>query len=292
MLLPLKLICKQNKTRRDGTSVIFIQYCYSSDKRTLLNTDIAIPPVFWKRGRIAKDLPDQYGNSEELNAQLQNMLRKTEDIISYAVREKITDVLSFVKNTFKPDFQISSLEKKGNTIKKLQPETNLDFFFQIDNYIQSKKHKVSEGTVTIFCGMKAHLRAFEQYWQKPITFECMDYNFYESFVHFLAFEYTHNRKKDQMVIKGLKQNTIGRTIKQLRTFLRDRIKRKLISPIDFSDFMAPEEDADAIYLNWKEIAAIYELDLSATPHLATSRDLFVLGCLTGLRFSDFSTIRP
>jgi len=37
---------------------------------------------------------------------------------------------------------------------------------------------------------------------------------------------------------------------------------------------------------------IYQTDLSAHPHLIEYRDLFVLGCLTGLRFSDFSTLKP
>jgi hypothetical protein len=45
MLLPIKLICPKNKVRKDGTSIIFIQYCGSDNKKTLLNTEIAIPPT-------------------------------------------------------------------------------------------------------------------------------------------------------------------------------------------------------------------------------------------------------
>lgn len=51
-----------------------------------------------------------------------------------------------------------------------------------------------------------------------------------------------------------------------------------------------DEEPDAIYLNWKEITHIYQTDLSKHPHLEKYRDLFVFGCLTGLRFSDFSVI--
>jgi integrase len=53
-----------------------------------------------------------------------------------------------------------------------------------------------------------------------------------------------------------------------------------------------EEDVDAIYLNWQEIASMYDLDLSGDPILEKARDTFVLGCLTGFRFSDYSTVRP
>lgn len=33
-------------------------------------------------------------------------------------------------------------------------------------------------------------------------------------------------------------------------------------------------------------------DLTGHPHLIEYRDLFVLACLSGLRFSDFSNLRP
>ncbi len=47
----------------------------------------------------------------------------------------------------------------------------------------------------------------------------------------------------------------------------------------------------SIYLNTDEIAKIFEIDLSQNPQLEARRDLFVLGCYTGLRFSDFSILR-
>ena len=42
MLLPIKLICDR-RSRKDGTNPVGIQYCYSSDQRTVLNTGISIP---------------------------------------------------------------------------------------------------------------------------------------------------------------------------------------------------------------------------------------------------------
>lgn len=62
--------------------------------------------------------------------------------------------------------------------------------------------------------------------------------------------------------------------------------------MDLSAFKVMEEEVDAIYLSWKELSAIYHLDLSKQPQLEKYRDLFVLGCLTGFRFSDYSDIKP
>ena len=46
------------------------------------------------------------------------------------------------------------------------------------------------------------------------------------------FDYVHRRRKT--VISGLKVNTIGKTIEQLRIFIKDRVRRKIIAPIAMS----------------------------------------------------------
>jgi hypothetical protein len=53
-----------------------------------------------------------------------------------------------------------------------------------------------------------------------------------------------------------------------------------------------EEDVDSVYITWQELSLIYHLDLSANTNLEKYRDLFVFGCLTGFRFSDYSEIKP
>ena len=45
-------------------------------------------------------------------------------------------------------------------------------------------------------------------------------------------------------------------------------------------------------MNEEEIHKIFELDLSEHAHREKYRDLFIIGCETGLRFSDFSDIKP
>lgn len=68
--------------------------------------------------------------------------------------------------------------------------------------------------------------------------------------------------------------------------------KNIIPYRDLSMFRGMEEDADAIYLNWREISSMYSLDLTINPMLEKVRDTFVLGCLTGFRFSDYSTVKP
>lgn len=292
MLLPIKPICPKNKVRRDGTGIIFIQYCGRDNKTTLLNTGIAIPPNYWNRKylRISSELPETYGSAERLNGRLADLLRMAEDILSYAAKTKAPDTLSFLKATFHPDFKAETLEEKAIQGAALNPKINLDIFFQINDYIKCKTGKVAKSTLNIYKCMSEQLAAFQAYRGIPIVFESLDFSFYEHFVDFLTYEYQQVRRKG--VTKGLKLATIGKTIKQLRIFVKDRVRRKIIAPIDLSDFKVLDEESDAIYLSWKEVNQVFCTDLSEYPYLIPYRDLFVLGCLTGLRFSDYSNIRP
>jgi len=297
MLLPIKPVCDHRKVRRDNTAVIFIQYCYSAEHRTLLNTEIAIPPQYWNRKRlsIASNLPEKFGDAESLNDALKKMLRLAEDLAAIGEQRKITDKGAFVKQLFKPGLDITTIEKSEEEIieaavVKSNKKVNDDFFFQVDDYIKSKEKKVSPGMIKVYEHMRDRLKSFEEFSMEKIMFNRLNYDFYDKLVEFLSYNYVHKRRKEKLV--GLKVNSIGQTIKQFRIFIKDRVRRKIIPAIDLTDFKIIDEETDAIYLSTDEIAHIYHTDLSEYPYLVEYRELFVLACLTGLRFIDFSTLKP
>lgn len=290
MLLPISLICNPRKTRRDGTSLIQIQYCFSAERKTLLNTEIAVPPKYWIRKRrcISDALPSSFGNVSDLNTSLTRMLRTTEDIICFCNKNDI-DPVRFVKETFTPSYNSEDLYKKKDIPDTVGEDKSKDFFYQIDDYIKSKSRKVTPAMLKVYNTMRGRLKMFEEYQKKPISFDSIDFTFYEDFVEYLTYTYVQRRRKTPIV--GLRAASLGHTIKQFRIFIRDRVRRKIIPPIDLTDFKILDEESDAIYLTTEEIIRIYHLNLSDHPELVTHRNLLVVGCLTGLRFSDFSTIR-
>ncbi|MBN8852781.1 MAG: integrase [Sphingobacteriales bacterium 50-39] len=294
MFLPIKPVIDR-RLRKDGTAVICIQYCYSSDRRTLLPTDLSLPPRYWNKrlSRISPELPPEFGQAEQLNAQLQKMIRAAEDIVNAALKEEVPDPIPVLKKTWNPSAGRSDLSEKAGAVAKPadgKPGVNQDFFYQLDDYIKAKSRKVSPGMIRTYKVMKNRLIAFQRFQRQKIEFSGLDFNFYESFVNYLTYDHTHMRRN--ISIRGLKRNSIGTSIKQLRIFVRDRVRRKIIAPIDLTDFKILDEETDAIYLTSTEIDAICKVDLSADPHLDRFRNMFVLGCLTGLRFSDYSSIRP
>lgn len=72
MSQPIKAIIKKGAVRKDGSSLIFLQYCLNSEQRVLMNSSIAIPPQYWNRrlNKINENLPKQFGDVTELQAAL------------------------------------------------------------------------------------------------------------------------------------------------------------------------------------------------------------------------------
>lgn len=117
---------------------------------------------------------------------------------------------------------------------------------------------------------------------KSATFESVTLDFYNRFTAF-------------MLSEDKSHNTVASRIKRLKMVMAAALDAGLHSNRAFesSRFQTKEKDADSIYLAETEIHAIEALDLSGmVPHIAHSRDLFLLGVYTGLRYSDFSTLSP
>jgi hypothetical protein len=285
MRQPIKLIVRKGKVRNDGTALISLQYCYSAEQRVVLSTGVGIPLNFWNRktGRISKELPTNFGNAQELEIAITEKLRKAEDMVTYALKQRDTCPMKFLKENF-------HLQQNWNIEQMSTQKKNLDVYFNIDDYVNSKRTTVKQCTINVINAMKAHLMSFETFRKEPITFDSFDVHFYEDFVKFLTYDIVQLRRKD--VIKGLKVNSVGKTIKHLKSFLKDRMRKKIIPFMDLGAYKVMEEEVDAVYLNWQELSLIYHLDLSANKNLEKYRDLFVLGCLTGFRFSDYSDIKP
>lgn len=282
---PIKLIVRRAKVGKNGTTPISLQYCFSADKRVVLSTGINIPFHYWnkKTGRLSKDMPQDYGNVQELENNLTERLRKAEDMVTYALKQKGTCPMKFLKDNF-------HLQENWKMEQMSDSEKNLDVYWNIDDYVKSKQSTVKHCTINVINAMKAHLRSFESYRNEPITFDSFDVRFYEDFVRYLTYDIVQLRRKE--VIKGLKVNSVGKTIKHLKSFLKDRMRKKIIPYMDLGAYKVMEEEVDAVYLTWQELSLIYHLDLSANNNLEKYRDLFVLGCLTGFRFSDYTDIKP
>jgi len=151
-------------------------------------------------------LPAEYGSAATIQDIVDRQRKKAERIIAYAIKKQHTCPMQFLKrNIHLPDcWDLDQLEDDDN---------NLSVFYQIDKYIGDKKVMVQPATITVIRTMKKHLLSFQNYIGYKLAFESFSAVLYDHLVRYLTFEIPiMSRAK---VIKGLRMNTVGKTIKQL-----------------------------------------------------------------------------
>src|SRR5690606_20604620 len=107
-----------------------------------------------------------------------------------------------------------------------------------------------------------------------------DLSFYYDFLHF----YTS--------VQSYHTNGFGRVIKILKIILNDAFDKNIHNNTSYKhkNFKVLTEEVNNIYLSEDELQRIICLDLSFNPTIQSVRDTFIIGCYTGLRFSDISKI--
>ena len=100
--------------------------------------------------------------------------------------------------------------------------------------------------------------------------------------------------KSWMTHKGYALNYVGTAVKDLKFFLRlSHTEGQHANTIFLHrDFRRTVEEVDSVYLSNEELQHLYQFDLTDNSRLDRIRDLFLIGCYTGLRFGDFSELRP
>lgn len=265
-------VIKKNSSRKDKTFPIYIRYNYSREKRTLLNTGKYILAKHWNHdtNKLRKSHPEY----EEYFNFIDSLRMKVERIVEEAIIKGTEPTINYVKSNFDTDIIFNDKEKKK------------DFFSNLESFIEGSKTRVSKDVIKDYNSLKKHLTNFQKDKKVQLTFNTINYENYVKLREYLIYDAV---KPDES--KGLSINTVGKQIKNLKAFMRDCIKRGITDYQDLSFLKVETEEVDSIYLNENEIQAIYDLDLSESPHLIKYRDLFIIGCETGLRFSDFSKLR-
>ena len=166
------------------------------------------------------------------------------------------------------------------------PQKPVTFVGFIEQHIEDSKtknnvgthQKLSKNTIEIYKKTLAYLVEFGK--KYPIDFKDLDLKFYERLT--LFFEG-----------KNMMPNTIGKYMKTLKSFIRaaDESGIEVVQDYKRRAFTVPKEDVSNVYLNEYELQKLFDLDLSNSSALANVRDIFLVGCQTGLRFSDYQNIK-
>lgn len=176
----------------------------------------------------------------------------------------------------------TKVEFKKELDKIFNPDTKKEkhdtLFSFIEYFINESTAQKTQLTIKQYRNTVRHLKEFS----KNLDFENITLDFYYEFTTFLQEN------------KGLAPNTIGKVIKILKTFLNEATERNINTNLAFRSkkFKVTNTPTEKIYLTDTDIDKMYNLDLSDNKRLDKVRDLFIIGCYTALRFSDFSQIEP
>ncbi len=171
-----------------------------------------------------------------------------------------------------------------NTINRLRPADNdrdviaaFERFISKAPYRYRNGHPVSVKTIQHYRHALAYLRAFVA--DKGIahlTFDALNRDFYEQYVTF-AYH------------KHLRLNTIGNHIKTFKVLVRSQPQHVQELAWEFMRCESLREETDAVVLTEEELRLIASFPLPSLL-LRRVRDLYILMCWTGVRYSDLSQL--
>lgn len=158
-------------------------------------------------------------------------------------------------------------------IGKIAPEVPITFWEAFEQY--KSLGQWSEGFYGIQNALKRHLEAYEAVNKYSLDLGTFDDETWHSIIEYFIQE-------------GLTNSTTNKYLKSLKQFLRFAGKKELFKDKDnLADYRKLSEvEPLKIALREAELEALIKLDLSSDEKLDRVRDLFVLGILTGQRFSD------
>lgn len=254
------------------------------NNRVNFSTGISVLPKYWNK--LKGHVKSIKGAScLELNTNLDK------------TKNRITEVFRRYQNDNGEEPSPSELKRlldkefnRNQAIDALKGSEKMTFLPFFEKIIESSKEgtrlqpngkTISPNTIKTYTTTIKHLHAFVKNKRRSIDFETMDLDFYNRYVEFLT------------KTCNLSPNAIGKDIQIIKLILREALEMKLHNNRSFESkrFRIMREEPDTIYLTNEELQELTALDLHGTPEYEAVRDLFLIGCYTGMRYSDFSNIQ-
>lgn len=239
----------------------------------------------WKNYRNDKNNKAFFGKLDEIENTLNSILESDIEITNESVNRRIYEII-YAEQIAEEKKRIEDEQiAKEESERKAQARTFNEFIAQYIEECESGKRKkkgktlnIAPGTIKSYKGFFSQLKAYQDARLRVVDFSDITINFYDDF-------------RDYLVEKEYSPNTISRMIKVCKTICYAAEQLKLFDATNVrAAFEISYEKVDNIYLNDERIQELYDCDLSFKPAWEKVKDVFVVGCLTGQRVSDYKRI--
>lgn len=266
-------ILKDRKAK--GKTQIVLSFSFNG-QRIKISTGESIEPEFWnhKTYRVIQTLA--VPNFQEINNNLVVIENRAKEIYENLEQECALSGRTLKPDDIKPDFR--KFLFVDTALSRSQEKLSFFDYFERLIRIRIENKKVSSKSIFIYNRVYRLLRDFEFDTNERVAFERFNEEFSILFRKYLEEQ------------KGFSPNTIRKYYKVIRMVLNKaetedyHINRLFKS----EDFMPSGEEVFDIALTYEDVEALRKYDFSHNKRLEKVRDLFVVGCFTGLRFSDLS----
>ena len=263
----------------DKETSIFLRACYSGHKVKYYISE-RIDPRYWDNSKQKARSAKIFKQSIEFNSRLEDIKNRIYDLYRrYQNDNKYPPSPDVFKELLNKEFR-KSIDNPKDFVSYFE-EIILKLEKGIRVHPKTGK-QLANATVKTYKTTLSHIKQFEQKNKRNIHFEDINLEFYSDFTEYL------------ITILKLANNSVGKDIKVIKTIMAEGYEYGLHANISFKSkrFLKIREEAENVYLSDLEIDELYALNLSFDSRLESVRDLFIIGCYTGLRFSDYTNIHP
>ncbi|WNM18535.1 tyrosine-type recombinase/integrase [Flavobacterium capsici] len=256
--------------------ILFSAYFKMEGRKFVYSTGEMIHPDDWDfENRQPKNLN---GRTESAN-RLRGINRQLERYSNF-----FSDLIQKYKLSNR-DISIADIKDDFDIEFKRTTAISSKFFEVYDLFLTERKSDFtdeanSETTIKRYEYNKKLLFDFQTFNGKKINFNQIDKVFYNSFIEFSISEKKHSA------------NTVRRNVGLLKTFLYWATENNHTYKIDYQKFKSPKSQlTDEVALTLEQVQEVFEFDFSNNERLERVRDLFVFGCATGMRISNYSNVQ-
>lgn len=238
-----------------------------------ISTKQKVNPKFWNKERLKVKETISEKNHQHINKELVEIEK-----VAYKMFNSFTETFKRKPNSEELKNLIEQEYFQNNPMfKKVDKKTILDYF---DDYIETIKSTTAHTTVQKYKQAKENFKDFQKDKKRIYNTEMIDLKFRNEYVEYL------------IETKKYAPTTVYRKMKFLRTVLYfiENLGIKVNPFLHNSRFLTKDIEVDNIALSENEIDEIERLDLSDNKRLEQVRDLFLVACYTGQRFSDLNKI--
>lgn len=268
----IKSVIRKDVITKDKEHLIYIRYTYKR-RYILFSTGERVKKRNWNEtsGRVKKST-----NYEKINTLLEKTENKIHSLVLDLKLKDLEPTLVHLKNEIKKQ---DSLNDKRILGARKVDETRLLKDFQ--NFIDDREAKkiVEPNTLKSYKSTLKKLKEFKSKKNYSLHYNTINEEFYFSYVNFLRDD------------EGLLDNSIDKHLKIIKLFMNYAFENKLHSNMFFQTYKRLRTKTDFVVLNRKELISLAYNYKPAIGSLKDKvRDMFILGCSTGLRFSDLSEL--